>query len=71
MGLLLLVVLAGVACARLEEGKWDVLGDAPKSETVGLYLSLRHDPAKLATFNAKVRARCLCGNEKSLTFFSV
>jgi hypothetical protein len=67
MGVLLLVALVVAASARQEGGKWDILGDAPKGESVGLYLSLRHEPAKLAAFNTKVR-RSVLANEK--LFFS-
>jgi hypothetical protein len=59
MGVLLLVALVVAASARQEGGKWDILGDAPRGESVGLYLSLRHEPAKLAAFNTKVRRRAL------------
>ncbi len=54
MVLFVLVALVAAAAASLEGGKWEVLGDAPHGETVGLYLSLRHDAAQLAAFNTKV-----------------
>ena len=38
------------------EGRWNVLGQAPATATVGFYFSLKHDSAKLAAFDAHFKA---------------
>lgn len=38
------------------EGRWNVLGQAPATATVGFYISLKHDAAKLAAFDAHFKA---------------